>query len=213
MKHTRCIHTTSYLFMLLMATNVSAEISLSDEQYGSSHRSVITDSALEGSVGIIGVNIAAGDSNTQLNARALAVSFGQGVDVNASVKASQYVGFPDSDSRASSAVSLIEGNAFANASGLISVNHASGSGNAQLNDVSIGFALGGTAVTESELNLTVTGQPAIQSDNDLTGHREVSIGEGAFDGSSGLVQVNQLAGSGNTTHNSFGLSVSLQTKE
>lgn len=213
MKHALCIHTTSCLFMLLMVTNASAETSLADKQFDSSNQSIISDMALEGSSGIIGVNIVAGDSNAQLNARALAVSVGQGVNVRASVNASQYVGFPDSDSRVGSAVSLIEGNSFANASGLISVNHASGSGNAQLNDVSIGFALGGTAVTESELNQTVTGQPAIHADNNLTLHREVSIGEGAFDGSSGLVQINQLAGSGNATHNSFGLSVSLQTEE
>ncbi|WP_315981560.1 hypothetical protein [Aliamphritea spongicola] len=45
------------------------------QQY--STQAVIQDMALEGSSGVIGVNIASGDSNAQLNARALAFSVGQ----------------------------------------------------------------------------------------------------------------------------------------
>ncbi|MDO6565015.1 hypothetical protein Q4488_16665 [Amphritea sp. 1_MG-2023] len=208
MKRALYVRTVNCLLMLLMATSVAAETPLAAKQFEGSNQAVISDFALEGSRGVIGVNIVAGDANAQLNARALAVSIGQGVGASARIKVSQHVGFPSGG--ADSAVSLIEGDSFSNASGLISVNHASGSGNAQLNDVAIGFALGGVAVTESELNLTVTGQPVALSENSSTmQHREVSIGEGAFNGSSGLVQINQLAGSGNATRNSFGLSVSL----
>lgn len=212
MKGTLCTQAANCLLMLLIAANVSAETPLAAEQYEYSTQAVIGDFALEGSRGIIGVNIVAGDSNAQLNARALAVSIGQGLSATAQIKASQHVGLPGGGLY--SAVSLIEGNAFSNASGLISINHASGSGNAQLNDVAIGFALGGVAVSESELSLTVTGQSASQHTSDSDGqHRQVSIGEGAFNGTSGLVQINQLAGSGNITSNSFGLSVSLGAEE
>lgn len=170
-------------------------------------QAVIQDMTLEGSSGVIGVNISAGDSNAQLNARALAVSIGQGV-ASASIHAVQRVELlgdaPDS------AVSLIQGNAFSNASGMISVNHASGVANAQVNDIAIGFAIGGVAVTESELSLTVTGQPVSQPNQaQIQQHREASISGSAFEGASGVVQINQLAGSGNATSNSFGLTVSV----
>ncbi|WP_261842737.1 hypothetical protein [Aliamphritea ceti] len=176
-----------------------------------STQAVIQDMALEGSSGVIGVNIVAGDSNAQLNARALAFSVGQGI-ASASIHAAQRVELlgdaPDS------AVSLIQGSAFSNASGMISVNHASGVSNAQVNDIAIGFAIGGVAVTESELSLTVTGQPGGQPNQDqIQQHREASISGSAFEGASGVVQINQLAGSGNATSNSFGLTVSVGAEQ
>ena len=113
-----------------------------------------------------------------------------------------------------SAVSLIQGNAFSNASGMISVNHVSGVANAQVNDIAIGFAIGGVAVTESELSLTVTGQPGVQpNQNQVQQHREAAISGSAFEGASGVVQINQLAGSGNATSNSFGLTVSVGAEQ
>lgn len=192
----------------LLAFNSAAQSLPEKQEYAVGAQAVIGDFVLEGSRGVIGINIAAGDSNAQLNARALAVSVGQGVSASSQIKVLQHVsllgGGPDS------AVSLIEGNAFSNATGLISVNHVSGAGNAQLNDVAIGIAIGGVAVTESELNLTVTGQPVNSLPEQIaTQHREASISGSAFNGASGVVQINQLAGSGNATSNSFGLSVSL----
>jgi len=212
MKSSLCTGSGSSLLILLLAFNVAAETPTANEHFDYRTQAVISDFALEGGRGVIGVNVVAGDSNAQLNARALAVSVGQGVHASALIKASQHVDFlgggPDS------AVSLIGGNAFSNASGLISINHASGAGNAQLNDVAIGIAIGGVALTESELDLTVTGQPVSQlSQGGGAQHREAMISESAFNGTSGVVQINQLAGSGNATSNSFGLSVSLGTKE
>ena len=199
------------LLLLLSVPDLAAETPQKPELPGYSTTAVISDFALEGGRGAIGVNVVAGDSNAQLNARALAVSVGQGVSATAQIKASQHVGLPDNGP--DSATSLIGGNAFSNASGLISVNHASGVGNAQINDIAIGIAVGGVAVTESELNLTVTGQPVSAALAGGSQHREVSISDSAFTGSSGVVQINQLAGSGNATSNSFGLSVSLGAEE
>lgn len=213
MKSTLCNQLSNGLLLLLLATQVAAETPQLAEPVGYSTQAVISDFALGGSRGVIGVNVVAGDSNAQLNARALAVSVGQGVSATARIKASQHVGLPGGGP--DSATSLIGGNAFLNATGLISVNHASGVGNAQINDFAIGVAVGGVAVTESELNLTVTGQPVADAAvADAAGqHREVAISDTAFTGSSGVVQINQLAGSGNATSNSFGLSVSLGAEE
>lgn len=197
------------LLLASPATQLYADPAVAHQHY--STQAVIQDMALEGSRGAIGVNIAAGDANAQLNARALAVSIGQGV-ASATVHAAQRVELlgdaPDS------AVSLIQGNAFSNASGMISVNHASGVANAQVNDIAIGFAIGGVAVTESELSLTVTGQPGGRTTREQTPqHRQASISGSAFEGTTGVVQINQLAGSGNATSNSFGLSVSLGAEQ
>lgn len=211
MKGSLCNPSVNCLLILLMATHVAAETPLAAEQFEYSTQAVISDDVLTGARGVIGVNIVAGDSNAQINAHALSISVGQGVHTSSNIKTSQHVNYlegPDS------AVSLIEGNAFSNASGLISINHASGAGNAQLNDVAIGIAIGGVALTESELNLTVTGQPVSQlSQGAGVQHREAVIGEAAFDGASGVVQINQLAGSGNATSNNFGLSVSLGAED
>ncbi|MCV6612633.1 MAG: hypothetical protein OIF55_17890 [Amphritea sp.] len=211
MNSTLCNKLSNGLLLLLVASQVAAESPQLTGQVGYSTQAVISDFALEGSRGVIGVNVVAGDSNAQLNARALAVSVGQGVSATAQIKASQRVGLPNGGP--DSATSLIGGNAFSNASGLISVNHASGAGNAQINDIAIGIAVGGVALTESELDLTVTGQPVSASLANGAQHRQVSISDSAFTGSSGVVQINQLAGSGNATSNSFGLSVSLGAEE
>lgn len=200
------------LLLFLSVSEVTAETRQRQDLHGYSAQAVISDFALEGSRGVIGVNVVAGDSNAQLNARALAVSVGQGLSATAQIKASQFVGLPDNSP--DSATSLIGGSAFSNASGLISVNHASGVGNAQINDIAIGIAVGGIAVTESELSLTVSGQSVSAAAADSGAqHRQVSISDSAFTGSSGVVQINQLAGSGNATSNSFGLSVSLGAEQ
>ncbi len=200
------------LVLALLGSSVTCVIADPAPQHQRySTQAVIQDMALKGSRGVIGVNIAAGDSNVQLNARALAFSVGQGV-ASASVHAVQRVQMPGE--APDSAVSLIQGSAFSNASGMISVNHASGVANAQVNDIAIGFAIGGVAVTESELSLTVTGQPGGQSSqSQIQQHREASISGSAFEGASGVVQINQLAGSGNATSNSFGLTVSVGAEQ
>lgn len=180
------------------------------ELYLSNSQSQIEDGALSHTRGVIGVNLSAGDSNAQINARALSISTGQGA-ASAINQAQQNVTLtvPTSDI----AVSRIRGQALANATGLLSVNQASGAGNAQINAIAISVSAAALAVSENELSMTVTGQPLDRSDAlDAQQQREVSIDAGAFNGSKGVVQVNQLAGSGNLTSNSFGLSVSLGTK-
>lgn len=94
MKSTLCIQSGYCFLTLLLATQVAAETPIDAEQYKYRTQAVIGDSALQQGRGIIGVNVVAGDSNAQLNARALAVSVGQGVQASARIKASQHVGLP-----------------------------------------------------------------------------------------------------------------------
>tara|TARA_B100001063_G_C16727460_1_gene537283 strand:- start:170 stop:772 length:603 start_codon:yes stop_codon:yes gene_type:complete len=166
--------------------------------------SLINGNVLQGQ-GRIGVNMAAGDQNAQINAAALAVSYGQGA--HATLDLQQNVRLTEAE-WAHDSTSTITENAFSNATGVISVNQVSGLGNAQVNAVAIGLGIEGEAITEIGLASATTGYNAELAPTD-TGHREARIDDKAFDGSSGLIQVNQLAGSGNATANSFQLNISL----
>lgn len=182
---------------LLISAPVFAETLLENS-------ALITNNVLQGQ-GRIGVNMAAGDQNSQINAAALAVSYGQGA--HATLDLQQNVRLNEAD-WAHDSTSTITENAFANVTGVISVNQVSGLGNAQINAVAIGLGIEGEAVTEVSLASTTTGYDAALAPTN-TGHREARIDEKAFDGSSGLVQINQLAGSGNATANSFQLNINL----
>lgn len=157
-----------------------------------------------GSQGIMAINLAAGDSNAQLNASALAISTGLGVQ---SLQLRQRINFSAID-QAQDSISTIGESAFSNTQGALSVNQVSGVGNAQINAISIGIGLEGAAISDAQLAASTSGQAASTQD-DPQFRREARIEGQAFKGSSGLVQVNQLAGTGNATANNFQLSVEL----
>ncbi len=172
------------------------------------NQSDISGKAARGQSGQMGVNMAAGDNNLQLNAAALAISAGQGA--RATLDLRQNVDISGADLTHNS-VSTISDSAFSHSSGTLSINQVSGLGNAQINSIAIGLGLDGHAVTDTQLSSSVTGYSAELAPDDA-GHREVRIEDKAFKGSSGLVQVNQLAGTGNATANSFQLRVNLGVK-
>lgn len=162
-----------------------------------------------GGQGLMGINIAAGDGNAQLNASALAISVGQGA--HSSLQLRQNIDFSALD-QAHDSISTIGENAFSNAQGALSVNQVSGVGNAQINAISIGIGIdGASAITDAQLAATTSGQ-ATSGVDDPQYRREARIEGEAFKGSSGLVQVNQLAGTGNATANSFQLRIELGTE-
>lgn len=168
-------------------------------------QSMVDGNVLNSANGNIAVNLAAGDENMQLNAASLATSFGSGI-AHAGV-----CGFQLTEKNGSSpdaAMCTIGGEAFANVSGLIAVNQASGQGNAQANGVAI--AIGVEAVAENVLGAIVTGhEPVVADEKNGAPLRHASVDESAFKGARGVVQLNQLAGSGNATANSFAVRVSL----
>ncbi|MDP3745079.1 MAG: hypothetical protein Q8Q76_12190 [Methylotenera sp.] len=171
-------------------------------------QSVIDSNVLSHVRGRFAVNMAAGDSNVQANAAAVALD-AQGGSAIGLVGGIQ-VTDPRQGNLPDLATAVIGGNVFANSSGLISVNQTSGVGNAQANGAA--FAMGfEEVVAESVLsaatsNAVPTGAGAGKS------HQAVSINDSAFDGAHGLVQVNQSAGSGNSTANNFALQVQLGAK-
>ncbi len=166
-------------------------------------QSVIGPYALSGVRGRAAVNAAAGDSNAQSSAAALVV--GSGLS-SATVSAMQNtVGAAGNQPGAASAT--IGDHAFANTSGLVSINQTSGVANAQANSATLGVGSGVEIVTDSVLAATASNAGPAGGGTTTTSRQAVSIADTAFDGAHGLVQVNQSAGSGNATANTFALRV------
>jgi len=167
-------------------------------------KSVIEGNVARGAAGSIAINQAAGDANQQLNAGA--------ISINPTGSASAYINSIQRTSTGQATIpdigiARIGDDAFANASGIISINQVSGTGNAQANGFAIAFGLEGEVVAESTLAQTIS-NPASGSilprQSDLN-TRLLDVESTAFDNSHGLVQVNQIVGTGNATTNNFAL--------
>ncbi len=170
----------------------------------------VTVSEIDGNVasqatGRIAVNQAAGDANLQANAAAVAVS---SQAASASVGIEQKIhGF--SGTAPGVAVARIGQNAFAGASGLIAVNQASGAANAQSNSVAVAMGIKGE-VGDEALSAATPDAVGLVRAGASPGLRIVGVDDTAFRGARGVVQLNQTAGAGNSSSNSFALRVSVQ---
>ena len=167
--------------------------------------STISDAALSNTTGHIGINTTAGTGNLQANVVAISIS-ALHAEANVVSEQSTVRGDKATSSRNSSG---IESNAFRSASGIISVNQSSGNANAQANLVAV--AIGKVAEVSIDQLRRVN---ASQSTSDAAPPRDAGtntaiIADSAFFNARGIVQVNQLAGSGNTTANLFTLNVSV----
>lgn len=155
--------------------------------------------------GVANVNAAAGNNNQQVNLGVIA-SGDAALAVGAAIQhldiSEAGIGNPAS--------ALVSPGAFAGSSGWIAVNGAAGSENQQANLALIAFGIEGRAVADAMLSQTrasqePTGSPVIDPGNP---ERSVAIGSGAFENSSGLVQLSLIGGDRNSSANVFALSVS-----
>ena len=148
--------------------------------------------------GRIAINQAAGNGNAQVNLAAIA--FDNAGAGQAQLRATQRT--PGITARRADAAARIGAQAFAQTHGALALNQSAGDGNHQRNLIAIGMqtaisaaddaALAGTA-GETEPGATATAPPS----------RQAVIADGAFDGSRGVVQVNQTAGVGNSATNAI----------
>ncbi|MGF6294025.1 hypothetical protein [Paraburkholderia youngii] len=150
-----------------------------------------------GATGALSVNETAGLDNAQINQ--ITVTNGAAVgNANASVQSASVVAYVPR------AQASIEANAFSNTSGAVLVNQSAGAGNLQRNSTQIGTAaLGVETVSDGELSATAPKNGSPGRSNTIHGVREASISSDAFRNASGIVQINQAAGAGNATANSF----------
>jgi hypothetical protein len=173
----------------------------------STDKSIIDGNALSNVHGRITVNMAAGDSNRQMNAGAFAIDQNGGL-ATALTTSHQAINSTNA-TPADFSTALINGNAFAGSTGAISINQTSGVLNSQANGLA--FALGSEveAVSESVLSDTHSGAGLIDSDATM-GNATADIADTAFVGARGLIQINQSAGSRNTTANNFAFQLKLE---
>jgi hypothetical protein len=205
----RCTRTPLFIasaVMLVMASMSLPKLSLAQEAVTpeTETQSEINGQALQGSFGRISVNQAAGSGNAQANLAVIAVGTAPDHSNNNSgdLRAAQSTRgiAPSAAARAS-----IAGGAFAQSSGLVSVNQTSGHGNAQTNAFLLGNGnLAVSALTDTELSAAHTQSGSTDGKETSPALiRETHIGDDAFRGSHGVVQVNQSSGVGNSSANAI----------
>ena len=168
----------------------------------------ISGQALQGINGVSATNMAAGDLNLQANLRVLA----SGQIAQTAIQARQL----PRDNNASAplnASAIIGGHAYANGQGIASINQASGNGNAELNAVAATLAQQGIRETTDGYLSAVSASAGGQSPGNphtqtvqTGGTRSVAVEASAMFGFQGMLQLNQIAGSGNATSNALLLS-------
>ncbi len=163
--------------------------------------------ALAGARGAIAVNQAAGDFNLQANLRGIARA--ERADV--AISAQQLQNGNRVLSAPLHAAAHIGGEALAGASGIASINQASGSANTTLNVVSATLARQGIRETDdtalaAEGSALAGGRDGVDR-GAATGTRSAGVASTALRGFDGVLQLNQIAGSGNDTANVLGLVV------
>lgn len=160
--------------------------------------SVVGAGAARGVIGAIAVNLAAGVDNSQANQAA--VLSGPG----AAIASGQQQTVGATRTRIGNASVQIDGNAFSSTVGVVAINQAAGANNLQRNAVAVGgLPLGAEAVTDTVLSATAARNGGTRGHAGAGSTFEASISGDAFRGATGIVQVNQTAGAGNATANSF----------
>jgi hypothetical protein len=157
----------------------------------------ISSGALAGAKGVLTVNEAAGLNNAQTNQAAIGEA-----PIGAAETSSAQSAF--ARARVPRAQASIESGALSNISGAAMVNQAAGVANLQRNSVVIGAAaIGVESVSDSVLSAASPKQGRVDVSAMAQGERAVRIGSDVLKNASGIAQINQTAGAGNTTANSF----------
>lgn len=169
-------------------------------------QSRIGGDAARGAQGRVAINQAAGHGNVQANVAALSASSGVGLG---RVGVEQQVTATDS---ARDASARLDAGALSNVRGLLSVNQAAGSGNAQANalvlaraNLAAGALLLGQGVErlDDAALADVAGAAPVQTASASAPLREAAISGDALRGTQGIVQLNQTAGTGNRAANAI----------
>jgi hypothetical protein len=167
--------------------------------------SLVSDATLASSAGSMALNLSAGSGNAQANMVVIGVGNASSV---AAIDSRQQVNAIEQGTRGLE-MAEIGARSFHDASGIVALNQSSGIANTQANLVAI--AVGNV----SEVAIDQLGSTNVAPDSsDATIYRirrssSAFIADSAFAAAHGIVQVNQLAGFGNSTANIFALSVSV----
>lgn len=153
--------------------------------------------------GALSINQVAGNLNQQANIRAIA----NNPDGQAAVFLSAGLLNSNQTIPVKSASARIEGDSFSHNTGMIGVNQTAGSQNSSVNLVGIAYGAQGASVSAaSEALLAGTHAASPQQTHATQASFQTSISDQAFQGSKGIVQVNQVAGAMNQAVNSLTVS-------
>lgn len=160
-------------------------------------QTVIANDSFRLATGAIHVNQTAGSANLQANVLVIvrgskpAVSVSQTTDAGGSA----------------SGLATIADRSFAGAVGAIQVNQSAGVGNAQGNVIVVQLGAGATQLDDSSMAAVLPAQHTSHGAGSSATAESVTSSSQAFAKSSGIVQVNQIAGSGNATANTFSMQI------
>ncbi len=191
---------------LCLSTHATAQ-DISEEPPASPGDHIDIGSEVGGFEGVRQLNIAAGDGNQQANVASVA----SGDFAVNTVIVSQFTDQPEPD-EARTYSARISGDAFAGSHGLTAINVASGSGNQQANLTLITTGLEGQIASTSLLSQSrASSEPHGVSEPSDASEHIAQIDSTAFGNSSGIVQVNLIGGTGNTSANVAVLSIQAST--
>jgi hypothetical protein len=157
---------------------------------------VILGEAADAFAGLRQINAAAGSRNQQLNLGVIAL----GDLAVASSSVAQIADNPALGGAHAASVAIADG-AFANSQGLTAVNAAAGSDNQQANVALIAIGLEGRVLADSVLLQTRASHEPSEEQGAAAPERSVTMGQGAFANSSGIIQVSLIGGERNSSAN------------
>lgn len=156
--------------------------------------------------GRLALNMTSGIGNTQWNGAAIANSTLTNVTISSTSLGQNALTEVRNIGTASASIAK---DAFRYAAGAISVNQSSGVFNSQAN-VSV---VTQSALSEDDLHVHAVRDPASTNfKHSVLGSREVGMENGAFQNASGIIQLNQAAGAGNSAVNSFAFTMNPSIK-
>lgn len=163
-------------------------------------QAVIAGQSFNGAAGAVRLNQTAGNGNAQANV--IVITNGAGVKIH-------LVQQTDASGADNGRASILD-QSFAGSVGAVQINQSAGNGNAQGNVILVEFGKGTSELDDGTLRSTVAEQ---HSTGYIVRHGTNVVGAspGAFEHSSGVVQVDQVAGTGNSTANNFHLQIQLGT--
>jgi hypothetical protein len=197
-RHTPARNIPRALEAVALAASLAALATTAQAQVNVGATAVIAPNAATSTTGALAVNEAAGLDNAQANQLTI-TSGGSVANVNLDEQGAS------TRARLGNATALIGSGAFSNTTGAMMVNQSAGLGNIQRNSAQIATGVLGVAiVSDGELSAaSATNGGMGNQTGETRGIREVRIDGAAFRNATGLVQVNQTAGAGNVTANSF----------
>lgn len=147
--------------------------------------------------GVTQINIAAGDNNQQANSASVATG-AYAINTNT---VSQFISHAEGAQTRTYSAKIADG-AFAGSNGITSINVAAGSGNQQANLALISTGLEGQVASNAILSQTrASSEPLGLADPSASPEYVAQIDAGAFQDSSGIVQVSLIGGTGNASAN------------